>query len=823
MELGAALLAAACGQGAAEPIADWQQRAATDPEVGPALPIADPTYVPIDGINPRLAADGKGTFLIAWELLDGGGIPLNRIAANGTISKGSTSLGSIGAETPDIAFDGTQFLVTWTEPGTPNRIVSQRVGTDGNTLSAPIHLADVGTNATRPTVACSAGECVVAWGDAAKLNAVRLDKGNQAAAPVAVRNAANPILRTGVSRNGAGFVLAWSEGTTSVASVFAQRFSANLTAQDVIPIQIAKDVPGQTYRVSAAASGAGDFVVSWLQGIPSNPSLHAARVAANGGLLDAPPLSVADTSKKPSNAGLAFNGTNYVVVWTETGGDPVHGAELGLDGTLGPTVVVAPALPTQAGPRLQLELVCDDKGCGTLWQESFAVLAKRLQLDATPIDAAPLVLDTKPAPRQLSAISAGDSSYLVLWRERRHWQSAQLTYANRLSPQGESLDGIGFQLAAPAASVAHSNGQWLTLQGNSGVGVSFQRILDDGTLLDPTALPVPLAAPASNFDPLGVVSDGTDFLVVWNTGASLQAVRVLADGSLPDKSPWLIASAKTKDWEAASDGSGYLFVWTDETADSGDVYSAHVSASGVAGPPSPVAVGLGQQTLPQVVVGPDGYWITWNQFGGAGGSLMAARAGHGGALIDKAGFMVASGVGQIAAFDGLRYLISWSTLAELGQGLEGIHATRFSPNGDRLDPSGFIVDENGRTRFASLGCGITLAAGPSPGEQPSVRSIREPEAVDGGCIAPDAGAAADSGTDSAIPDAAGTGTTPRAEDDSGCGCATPGARHVPRSVPFLLLLIGLAIRRCRGSPMGRRPATRTSRACFRSKTLGEDN
>jgi len=118
-----------------------------DGTVGPSMVLADDP----DTSRLRAATAFDGTnFLVAW--LDGRGAPANlpgpryiygaRVARDGTvIDPGGfpVALSISAKERTRVAFDGTDFRVSWTDNGFPdeNRILTRRIATDGTLVDGP--------------------------------------------------------------------------------------------------------------------------------------------------------------------------------------------------------------------------------------------------------------------------------------------------------------------------------------------------------------------------------------------------------------------------------------------------------------------------------------------------------------------------------------------------------------------------------------------------------------------------------------------------------------------------------------------------------------
>ena len=113
---------------------------------------------PLDA--PAVAA-GDTTSLVAWKDRTNGGIYAGRVAdAGGPL--GDPFLLAAAGETPQVAFDGTNYLVTWSD----GDILGRRVAEDGTVLDAtPIPVSTASGSQTTPSAAFDGTNFVVTWED----------------------------------------------------------------------------------------------------------------------------------------------------------------------------------------------------------------------------------------------------------------------------------------------------------------------------------------------------------------------------------------------------------------------------------------------------------------------------------------------------------------------------------------------------------------------------------------------------------------------------------------------------------------------------------
>lgn len=226
------------------------------------------------------ASFGGGVYLVVWtdsRSQDGGDIYGTRVSADGEVLDRSAIPIAVAPDAqsePTVAFDGADFLVVWTDDrngvslgtDTHGDVYAARVSPAGVVRDAKgIAIVNADGNQGRPTVACRAGACVVAWVD----DVTR-------AIDVAT-------LRPGV-------------GSTAPPSISAPT-----------------EIRGGPYLhdMPAIASSGADFLLAWTY---NTASVDAIRLDANGRVVDQQPIVVSDLATNPA---VAATGDGYLVVWED--------------------------------------------------------------------------------------------------------------------------------------------------------------------------------------------------------------------------------------------------------------------------------------------------------------------------------------------------------------------------------------------------------------------------------------------------------------------------------------------------------------------------
>jgi hypothetical protein len=266
----------------------------------------------------------------------------------------------------------------------------------------------------------------------------------------------------------------------------------------------------------AAAWGGEAFLVASVVCTTYCDTLLAQRIGPAGQQLDGDhgfPVTSGSTTVYPP--ALASSGSGWLVAWA-TFGDGLHFTRIDADGgVLGGGVIDAadtgfPAVAFAGGTYL------------VAWADAregaTQILGKRIDPAGTVLDASPIVISSAPGLKELGGATSDGSQFLVAWSDGRRGDTGPIgypaldVYAARLSPEGALLDGPaatgGIEVNAldgasklrPAAAYAGGHfvvAWWVDGYSEPG-GAHAARVGQDGTLLDPVAVP---ASPPNSIYP----------------------------------------------------------------------------------------------------------------------------------------------------------------------------------------------------------------------------------------------------------------------------------------------------------------------------------
>jgi hypothetical protein len=270
-----------------------------------------------------------------------------------------------------------------------------------------------------------------------------------------------------------------------------------------------------------------------------------------------------DAAPWQSDAQVAFDGTNYLVVWMD-----YRGYELGAD-------------------------YAD-------------VYAARVTPDGTDLDPNGIPIAVTSAWEGAPAVAFDGTNYLVTWMNYPDDGIGATVFAARVTPAGTVLDSGGFPVSTnppgnelnPSVAFDGTNSLIVWEDDRNGSHDMYgARVTPAGAVLDPDGIAISTASADETLPKLA--SDGTNYLVVWDAAPgsypSIHGARVAPDGTVLDPSGIAI-SPVTQNWETtpsvASDGTTFMVAWADGEPQ-GAAYGTRVSSDGVVLDPSGISISTG--------------------------------------------------------------------------------------------------------------------------------------------------------------------------------------------------------------------------------------
>ncbi len=685
----------------------------------------------------------------------GGGANVNSIASNGTnylvvwhdlrdrsanlyaarVDTSGTVLDSVGIAVstaysfqyyPAVASDGSDYLVVWCDYGTGNYdLYGARVTTDGVVLDPdgfPICTAT--GNQLDPKISFDGTNYMVVWEDNRTGNndiyGARIDVSGTVLNEFAICNAAQNQQDPVISFNGADYLVAWQDYRNgSDHDVYAQRINTNggLIGGD---IAVCVDPASRAYYPSIANDGTNHLIV-WYDNRDTYNDIYGARVDAEGTVLDTNGIAISALSGiYQYYPQVAFDGTNYLVVWHHSVSGSglsydLYGVRVDTSGTVLDTTAIIEVEGYQQNPQLAF----DGTNYMVVWRErrttSYNVCGLRVDPSGTVLDPGGFLISMAPYIQYCPAVSFDGTNYLVVWEDYRD------DFTNKCDIYGARVDATGTILDPGTIAICTAEGkQFVPRVACDGTNylvvwrdernwpdVYGQFISTTGALVGNE---VAICTTESDQYDINIGYGAGKYLVVWHDRVAWPDFQIY--GQLVDTSGQLagpeVHITNAPEYKitpsVAFDGTNFMVVWRDKRSGAvHDIYGARVDTSGVVLDTSniPIVTSFVSQYNPSIAFDGTNYLIVYNEYNGDY-DIYGVRVDTSGVVIDTTGIVISDAIGNQSpprvAFSDTNYVVVWcDTRTEPTSGLDiygaivnrsvtVIDSFAISPSGNQLYP-----------------------------------------------------------------------------------------------------------------------------------------
>jgi hypothetical protein len=374
--------------------------------------------------------------------------------------------------TPVVAFNGTQYLVAWTDArnmATTDLDIYGALVSPSATVS-PTSGFVVSTGAAdeeAPATASNGSNYLVVWqdyrnsaADGADLYGVRVSTAGEVLDPsaIAISTAAGDQVSPNVATDGTNYLVVWQDyrnAETTGVDIYGARVTGTGTVEDPSGIPISTASSDQL--APAAAAGTGGYLVVWQDGrnlATNGDDIYGSRVSSAGTVLDASGIAICTANAAQYSAAVAFNSTNYLVVWSDernlgaTGVD-VYGTRVTPSGT----VLDSPNLPIiqAAGDDVFPAVASAAGGFLVVWEDGRnsattgdEIYGARVTGAGVVSDPGGLAIAVAPGFEATPAVAASGTNYFVVWEDdRNEATNGADIYGSRVTTGGVVLDPAG--------------------------------------------------------------------------------------------------------------------------------------------------------------------------------------------------------------------------------------------------------------------------------------------------------------------------------------------------------------------------------------------
>ncbi|MGB7063257.1 MAG: FlgD immunoglobulin-like domain containing protein [Candidatus Zixiibacteriota bacterium] len=429
---------------------------------------------------------------------------------------------SYNEQRPSVAYNSYltgYYLVAWEDYRGPTvDIYGTRVFHDGTVIDDPVNIAiSTASNAQETPSVCSRGnDFFVVWKDhrgglySQTVYGARVDYYGNVTDPSGIALSysfefyypATVIYGTGEYL----LVHAYADGTQY--DIFARfvDINGNITGS----VDLARSASSQTY--ADIAFDGTTYLVVWQSWRHYEYDIYGARVDEGGSLHDTV-IAICTETDHQYHPQVAFDGTNYFAVWEHRDVDTsrIYGSRVSQAGDiLDPGgFAISSSQHYQRNPTVAF----DGTNYLVVWDHQGNIHGTRVNTSGTPIDVSPSWI-TSDYNSQKPSIVFGDPYYLVVWEQGMGLPFSDI-YGKRVSPDGESEP-----IAIPIATTHDDRNPSVTFDGTNylvvweNIGIHGAQVDTSGTVLGSKGIPICICS-EPDADNADVVFDGTNCLVVW--------------------------------------------------------------------------------------------------------------------------------------------------------------------------------------------------------------------------------------------------------------------------------------------------------------------
>lgn len=633
---------------------------------------------------------------------------------------------------PAVASDGSDYLVVWCDYGAGNYdIYGARVTTDGAVLDPNgFPICTTTGNQMDPKMSFDGTNYMVVWEDYRTGNndiyGARIDVSgtvlNEFAICALAQNQQDPV----ISFNGADYLVAWQDYRNgSDHDVYAQRINTNggLIGGD---IAVCVDTASRAYYPSIAHDGTNHLVVWYDNRNSTYYDIYGARVDADGTVLDTNGFEISVLSGiRQYNPQVAFDGTNYFVVWHHS----VSGSGLGYDlygvrvDTSG-TVLDTTAIIEVVGHQLNAQLAFDGTNYLVVWRErrttSYNVCGLRVDPSGTVLDPGGFLISMAPYMQYRPAVSFDGTNYLIVWEDYRDdFTNKCDIYGARVDATGTILDPNGIAICTEESKNVEPNvafdgtNYFVVWQDHRNYpDVYGQFISTTGALVGNE---VPICTTGSDQYDINLGYGGGKHLVVWQDGADFWNPQI--QGQLVDTAGQLagpiINITNAPDFKyapcVAFDGTNFMVVWEDHRSGAVyDIYGARIDTSGTVLDTAglEIVVSFDYKNYPSIAFGGTNYLVAYTEYH-VDNDIYARRVDTSGTVLDSIGIVISDAIGsqyptQVVISD-TNYVVIWDDYRnEFTSGID-VYGAILNRSGTVIDS--LAISPPGNQLYANLASG----------------------------------------------------------------------------------------------------------------------
>ncbi len=515
-----------------------------------------------------------------------------------------------------------------------------------------------------------------------------------------------------IAFDGTNYFVVW--GDYELAAIFGTRVSQTGGVLDLPPIKIADAWTDWEDNRPHVAFGEDNYLVVWVD--EDYGKICGARITPEGTLLDTTPITICSTSYEVFEPAVTFGTNNFLVVWSEDREDcNIYGARVTPTGI----VLDSTPIPIATAPLDQDEptVAFDGTNYFVVWTDEGDIYGARVSPEGLVLDTVAIPISTAPNRQGRPTATFGTANYFIAWEDSRNGFPYSDIYGARVSPTGSVLDSNGIAVSLypeykrdPALAFDGTN-YFVVWEDTRGPGYHIYgtRVTTDGIVLDTNGIPI-CTTQVSNDQWLPALAFGdSNYFVAWTDerfDEDIYGSRVTPEGLALDPAGMLISFGANEQTspQAAFDGTNYLVVWQDYRNGDMDIYGARLNSSGIILDPTPIPIATApnDQRYPQVIFGGNYFFVIWEDYRNGNCDIYGTRISTDGVVLDTNGLPISvenyNQYSPKVVFGIDQYFVVW--IDQRSHNYSDLYGARVDTSGSILDPYGIRISTTiGSSRF----------------------------------------------------------------------------------------------------------------------------
>jgi len=510
--------------------------------------------------SPAITFDGTN-YLVAWEDSRSGDIDIygSRVNRSGIVLDTNGIIISTAEDeqkSPSIAFDANNYLVVWQDcrSGEDDDIYGARISQTGIVLDPNgIIISFAASDQYTPRVAFDGTDYLVSWedyrnGDYPDIYGTRLSQAGLVIDPngIFISNAPDSQMMPCVAFDGINYLVAWQDLRDSIDwNIYGTRVNQSGIVLDTNGIAIS--IVAYSQGNSSIAFDGTNYLIVWEDSRNGNYDIYGARVNQTGTILDSDCIIISTSPYGERYPSLAFDGTNYLVVWQSP--SDIYGARVNSSGVVLDSIPIAISTATsdQESPSIAFDginyLVAwqDERSGNNAWD----IYGARVSPSGIVFEPNGIAISTAPDDQENPIIAFDGINFLVVWGDRR---SGRDIYGARVNQLGIVLDTNGIPISTALHNqrypcVAFDGANYLTVWSDTRNGlydIYGARVNQTGMVLDTNGIPISTDTNSQQYP--SITFDGTNYFLAWRDYRSgyeydIYGARVNTSGIVIDSFP----------------------------------------------------------------------------------------------------------------------------------------------------------------------------------------------------------------------------------------------------------------------------------------------